>query len=182
MTYDIHSIAVEKPVRSTTIRINGMHKAPGTALMTGYQTKGHEVQRTMTVLQDVSYVVTASIRLNHELIDPTRGLNEKSYLAQFMRRAKAKTCFREMHLGVPGTETMTRFELIDETNAVHPVDQSSDFGYMFYGREYTDALPGTNKRTAIKNNLFYQAIMRDGVISVPPRSDPSLIVQSFQAF
>lgn len=110
-------------------------------------------QRAATILRDVAYIIEASF-------DIVGGENNPGkHLDQFNRRARNGQCFQRPYLGC--REFPADFALIEEeqipTGAFAGTGER-DFGYMLHDIDFADGMTAR----------FYHAVMRDGVIDVPP--------------
>lgn len=113
-------------------------------------------QRAAILLRDVSYTIEAHF-------DIVRGPdNIAKHLDQFQRRARRGAYYTRPYLGC--REFPAHFGLM-EHDAVSPeVDESlkgeRDLGWMLHDIDFAQD----------KQARFFRAIMRDGVIDVPPLS------------
>lgn len=111
-------------------------------------------QRAATILRDVAYVIEARF----DLLSGEE--NVAKHLDQFNRRARGGRCFHHPYLGC--REFAADFALIEQGAATPPVDPSlmgeRDLGYMLRDVDFDDEM----------TPHFFRAIMRDGVIHVPP--------------
>ena len=86
--------------------------------------------------------------------------NVGKHLDQFNRRARDGRCFQRPYLGC--REFPADFALIEEGEplpTVHPELQGErDLGYMLHDIDFADGM----------TPRFFRAILRDGVIDVPP--------------
>jgi CRISPR-associated protein Cas5d len=113
-------------------------------------------QRAAMLLRDVSYVIDAHF-------DIVRGPdNIAKHLDQFQRRARRGACYTRPYLGC--REFPAHFALMEHGAASPEVDESlkgeRDLGWMLHDIDFAE---GNQAR-------FFRAIMRDGVIDVPPLS------------
>ncbi|MEO5375363.1 MAG: type I-C CRISPR-associated protein Cas5c [Alphaproteobacteria bacterium] len=111
-------------------------------------------QRTTLFLADVDYLIEAHFDLVRAGADDSEG----KHLEMFRRRARAGQCFHQPCLGV--REFPARFELCeDDPPRPHPdLTGERDLGWMLHDIDFA----------AGRQPRFFQAVMRDGVIEVPP--------------
>lgn len=161
----VNRLHVMRPIRFTSLRRNEVGakisaSSAASAMKAGKGNIGLYVeaerqQRAALLLRDVAYVIEA----HFEII--SGEANEGKHLDQFNRRARMGQCFTRPVLGC--REFAADFELM-EGDALPPVDQSligeKDLGWMLHDIDFK------NGRQA----RFFHAIMRDGVIDVPPLS------------
>ena len=160
----ITRIHVLNPIRLTSLRRNEVGcKIPAgsasTAMKNGRGQLGIYVeeerqQRAATLLRDVGYVIEAHF-------DVVSGENNVAkHLDQFNRRAREGRCFQRPYLGC--REFPADFSLIEQGEPLPPVHDSlrgeHDLGYMLHDIDFKDEM----------TPHFFRAIMRDGVIDVPP--------------
>lgn len=160
----ITRVHVLNPIRFTSLRRNEVGcKIPAGSASTAMKTgRGHlglyveeeRQQRAATILRDVAYVIEAQF-------DVVSGENNVGkHLDQFNRRARDGRCFQRPYLGC--REFPADFALIEEGEPLPPVHDSlkgeRDLGYMLHDIDFKDDM----------TPHFFRAIMRDGVIDVPP--------------
>lgn len=166
--WHIDRIHVLKPIRFETIRRNevgGKVSAVSAArAMKAGSTAGLAVcvdedrqQRAATLLRDVAYVIEAHFELT-----PKAGSDDNvgKHLDIFNRRSKKGQCFHMPCLGV--REFPASFELIDDDAALSPAAPGlrgeKDLGWMLHDIDFAKGM----------TPRFFRAVMRDGVIEVPP--------------
>lgn len=121
-------------------------------------------QRQTTVLQNVRYRITATICPRRDF----SGTAEQLY-QQALRRIRGGKCFMQPCLGM--REFVAYFEESDHTR--QPIAEDYDAGLMVY--DVFDLHDfSVRKKPAPKLSLFH-AQMKQGVISVPPYDDPSVL-------
>jgi CRISPR-associated protein Cas5d len=158
----ITRLHVLRPIRFTSLRRNEVASkipvkgASGVAsamkhgrVNLGLYIEEDRQQRAATVLRDVAYVIEAGFDLLDKSEDPGK------HLAVFERRAKRGQCFHHPYLGT--REFDCHFEWVDEP-PVSEMTGERDLGWMLHDIEFADGM----------TPRFYRAIMRDGVIDVPP--------------
>lgn len=114
-------------------------------------------QRAATVLRDVAYVIEAHFELTPRA---DASDSEGKHLDIFNRRARKGQCFHAPCLGV--REFPACFELIEEDSSL-PVPHADllgerDLGWMLHDIDFANQM----------TPHFFRAVMRDGVIEVPP--------------
>lgn len=156
----IDRIHVLKPIRFTNLRRNEVgHKIPvGTVRQTMKAGKGNlgmaieedRQQRAATLLRDVEYVVEAHFILTSGI----DGLEKHSEM--FRRRAERGQCFSRPYLGT--RECPADFELIEGVIPESDLRGELDLGLMLHDIDYQNGM----------QPVFFNAVMRDGIIDVPP--------------
>lgn len=157
-------IRVLNPIRFTSIRRNEVaSKIPATtaasAMKSGRGRLGLYVeedrqQRAATILRNVDYLIEARFEI--------RGgeANVAKHLDQFNRRARDGRCFQRPYFGC--REFPAEFALFEEAESlpeVHPdLRGERDLGFMLHDIDFEDGMAPR----------FFRAVMRDGVIDVPP--------------
>jgi CRISPR-associated protein Cas5d len=160
----ITKIHVLNPIRFTSLRRNEVGcKIPaetvGAAMKSGRGRLGlfieeERQQRAATLLRDVAYVIEAQF-------DVLSGENNiGKHLDQFNRRARDGRCFQRPYLGC--REFPADFELIEEGQPLPMVHDDlkgeRDLGYVLHDIDFNDGM----------TPHFFRAILRDGVMDVPP--------------
>lgn len=111
-------------------------------------------QRAALVLRDVSYLIDAHFTIE------SGAENVAKHLDQFNRRARRGACFTRPYLGC--REFAAHFALVEEANQPPPADPSlageRDLGWILHDIDF-----GSDRTVR-----FFRALMRDGVIDVPP--------------
>lgn len=164
--WDIDRIRVLRPIRFESFRRNEVgHKIPaGTAeraMRTGnirdlrLFVEDDRQQRAATVLRNVAYVIEAHFeRTSRAGPDDTDG----KHLDTFNRRAARGQCFHQPCFGT--REFPAAFEL-QEGGPPAPdpsLKGDRDLGWMLHDIDYRDGM----------TPRFFKAVMRNGVIDVPP--------------
>lgn len=117
----------------------------------------HHTLRQTVALQDVYYRITAAIVPQPAFQDKTEQLYE-----QAMRRIRVGKCYFQPAMG--NREFVAYFKECDET--MHPIDESLDAGWMLYDVfDLNDC--AVHKKAQPKISMF-QAVMKHGVIEIPP--------------
>lgn len=160
----INRIHVLMPIRFTSIRRNEVagkvsavtagRAMRGTAGSLGIYIEEDRQQRAATILRDVAYVIEARF-------DILSGEdNAGKHLDQFNRRAREGRCFHRPYLGC--REFPADFALVEDNDPFPEIDDvvkgERDLGYMLHDIDFDDGM----------TPRFFRAVMRDGVIQVPP--------------
>lgn len=162
----IDRLHVLKPIRFTSLRRNEVGKKISAetavvAMRTGRGNLGLYIeeerqQRAALLLQDVGYVIEA----HFEIV--AGGENDGKYLDQFNRRARNGQCYTRPYFGC--REFAAHFNLIETDDILQPVHESligmRDLGWMLQDIDFQNG----------REPRFFHAVMRDGVIEVPPFS------------
>src|SRR5690606_38556991 len=111
-------------------------------------------QRATLLLRDVAYVIEAHFELTEragEEDTPSKHYN------MFLRRARKGQCFHRPYLGC--REFPAHFELLEDGVPIESVHRGErDLGWMLLDIDFADNM----------TPRFFRAVMRDGVIEVPP--------------
>lgn len=159
----ITRLHVLNPIRFTSLRRNEVaSKIPAgsvaKAMKAGRGNLGLYVeedrqQRAATLLRDVAYVIEARF-------DIRDGSHPGKHLDQFNRRARDGQCFHRAYLGC--REFPAHFALIEPGEPLPTVDSElsgeRDLGYMLHDIDFANGMAPR----------FFRAVMRNGVIDVPP--------------
>ena len=134
-----------------------MRKGSTTGLYVVADEGNERQQRAATVLRNVAYVIEAHFEPTDKA---TVADSEGKHLDIFNRRARKGQCFHHPYLGT--REFPAQFALIEDeiwpTSNLSEQDKDKDLGWMLHDIDFND------------NNTprFFRAVMRDGVIQVPP--------------
>lgn len=171
-TWRIERLRVLRPIRFETIRRNEVaSRIPSLNVrkaMNAGSTEGLALyvdedrqQRAATILKDVAYIIEARI----ELKDPANA-NEPigKHLDTFNRRARRGQCFHRPCLGT--REFAADFALVEEEPPAPDGDLLGDRDLGWMALDIDFARGG--------RPLFFNAVMRDGVIDVPPLNSPDV--------
>ena len=120
----------------------------------------NRVQRNSIVLKDVGYIIEASVFVDEDLINRTKGnghpVTVKKYREMFERRVKKGQCWHQPCLGT--REFAADFSLPDEQDA--PLDITYPIGSMLYDMYYD-----------LKGNatplFFYDVAIKNGILECP---------------
>lgn len=187
MRWVVDRIHVLSPIRFTQIRRNELdQKIPAKNVETGMKKrKGslgifveeHSQQRAARILKDVRYGIEAHLEVlcptekNGQVLDHP----EAKHLDTFKRRAATGQCFHHPYLGC--REFPAYFRLLKDEEAFPPVplelQGDRDFGYVLWDIEFRVDPDGPVVEANKGNHLrpearFFRAVMRNGVIQVPP--------------
>lgn len=178
----IDRIHVLKPIQFTSIRRNEVASKASASTAKSAMNAGKgdlgiiieedRQQRAAMVLRDVAYVIEAHFEiLDSRFEKDGRELpmndNAGKHLDMFNRRARQGQYFHHPYFGC--REFPVNFELIEgptpETE-LSPTDLDKDFGFMLHDIVF-DQDPKTK---AVKHTTpkFFRAVMKNGVIEVPP--------------
>lgn len=182
----IDRIHVVNPIRFTNIRRNEIDtKIPvkggagvNAAIASGNGQLGiaveeHRQQRASLLLRDVRYLVDAHFDILDFRVDkdgPQLGENEVAgkHLDMFKRRARSGQVCHQPYFGC--REFPVRFSLVEEGDERPQPDTAllgeRDLGFMLHDIEFDQ--DGGTKRVKSATPHFFRAVMRDGVIDVPP--------------
>lgn len=166
----IDRLHVLKPIRFTSMRRNEVGakipaNAASSAMKSGRGNLGMYIeeerqQRAALLLRDVAYVVEAHFDI------VSGDANEGKHLDQFNRRARAGQCFTRPYLGC--REFAADFALIEKDADLPKPDASllveRDLGWMLHDIDFKNG----------KQARFFHAIMKDGMIDVPPLHSPEV--------
>jgi CRISPR-associated protein Cas5d len=163
MRWRIECIDVLKPIRWDSVRRNEVSAVASvrnlqTAMRGGPADLGIDVeaarqQRAAVVLRDVDYVIHARIELTDRASsdDPLA-----KYVEMFRRRATAGQCFHRPYLGM--REFAADFALLDGGEAIRPIAESRDLGWMLLDIDHANGRPSP---------LFFAARLENGSVAVP---------------
>lgn len=182
----IDCIHVINPIRFTNVRRNEIDtKIPvkggagvNAAMASGNGQLGiaveeHRQQRASLLLRDVRYLIDAHFSILDFRVDkdgPQLGENEVAgkHLDMFKRRARSGQVFHQPYFGC--REFPVRFSLLEEGNERPQPDDAllgeRDLGFMLHDIEFDQET--ATKRVKSATPHFFRAVMKDGVIAVPP--------------
>lgn len=162
----IEKIHVIRPIRFTNIRRNEVGcKIPDGKVRSAMKTgeaisifiEDERQQRAATVLRDVEYVIEAHYEFTGSDDD-----NPGRHHEVFTRRASKGQCFHRPVLGC--REFPARFDLIEGDIPQSKLEGMCDLGWMLYDIDFSDGM----------KPLFFKAVMKDGVVEVPPPGSPEV--------
>jgi len=163
----IDRLHVLRPIRFTSQRRNEVGAkisagAAAAAMKSGRGNLGLYVeeerqQRASLLLRDVAYIIEA----HFEIVSGEP--NEAKHLDSFNRRARTGQCFTRPYLGT--RECAADFSLIESDRDIPPTElpigqRDRDFGWMLHDIDFKNG----------RQPRFFNAIMRNGTIDVPPLS------------
>lgn len=126
----------------------------------GIYVENERQQRAAMLLRDVAYVIEA----HFDIVDGEP--NEAKHLDQFNRRARAGQCFTRPYLGT--RECAADFALIEHGQPLpqpHPsLAGRRELGWMLHDIDFRNG----------RQPRFFNAVMVDGVIDVPPFDSPEV--------
>ena len=162
----VDRIHVLKPIRFDNVRRNELagKLAPGVvkkAMNDGRSPvevfiEDERQQRASLVLRDVAYVIEG-----HFTFTGSEDNNEAKHKEMFDRRAAKGQCFHHPYLGC--REFPAHFELVDG-----PLPRSVLVGEVELGWMLHDIVFAKQKEKKEHEARFFRAVMRDGLIEVPP--------------
>lgn len=189
MRWVVDVIHVLNPIQSTSIRRNELKgtiptkgalakalKGEPAALGLDIGDSGNRAQRASAILKDVRYGIEAHV----EIVRPDVGPDgqplahpEAKHLETFKRRAARGQFFHQPYFGT--REFPADFTLVDAFPPCPPALRGEHrLGWMLHDMAYT---PNPKGGTIVESNegrrlhaeaRFFDAVMRDGVIVVPP--------------
>ncbi|MGR0188399.1 type I-C CRISPR-associated protein Cas5c [Azospirillum aestuarii] len=173
IVWSIDRIHVLNPIRFQSLRRNEVgHKVPVATVRHAMRSKDitelrqiidqDRQQRAAVILVDVDYMIEAHVTLTKEV-----GVNDSigTHLTMFSRRARRGQCFHQPCLGT--REFPADFEFWDGPVPVHALpdeQRNMDLGPMLQDIDHSNG----------RSSLIFHAVLRDGVLTVPPRSSPEV--------
>ena len=165
--WQVNKIEVLNPIRWMTLRRNEVSKViPAGSVKTAMKTgRGHlgsfieqdRQQRAGLFLRDVAYRIHAGFEMTDKA---GAGDNSGKFAEMFKRRVKKGQCFNQPYLGT--REFSCDFRLIDDCTQERPaIAEDRELGWMLYDLDFSSP--------ADPQPLFFNATMRQGVITVPDR-------------
>lgn len=189
----IHTIEVLKPVRFTNIRRNEVGRkapAPNRAAMSGEPAnlgllvEDERQQRASTLLRDVAYIIAASfdvldLRMERGGPELSRQAIEGKHLDIFKRKARTGQYRHHPYFGC--REFPASFSLLEATSPEPKSELAEEqrnqrLGWMLHDIDY---IPDPNGPIVESNQgrrlraepRFFNAEMKDGIITIPPFSE-----------
>jgi CRISPR-associated protein Cas5d len=167
--WKIHRIAVLKEIRFTSFKrneVNGGRARPteaeiaGRARMDDYFADEDRAQRTTLALSEVDYVIDASFALT-DRAGPDEHV--RKFEEMFERRLAKGQHHHAPYLGC--REFAAAVEPADPTRT--PIKLTKPLGFMLHDLEFDERGRGKPR--------FFAAMLRDGVVEVPPfeRAEPA---------
>ena len=172
MRWQVTKIEVLNPILWTSVRRNEVG-ATASAKSAGIYIEEKRQQKNTLLLKDVRYRIWAQLvyipvserpKAAFDKRPPGNDENPMKYYQMFERRASQGQCFTQPYLGT--REFAASFRLVNPTVEVLPpplsADQGGDrdLGLMLYDMDFS------NPKDI--QALFYRAVMKGGVIIVPP--------------
>lgn len=165
--WQVTQIDVLNPIKWMNLRRNEVEsivsaRTAQTAMKEGVGNLGIYVdeqrqQRASLLLKDVRYRIYAQFSMTDQAGPQDSAAK---FADMFRRRAEKGQCFNQPYLGC--REFSCDFELVsDKSNAVEPIEETRDLGFMLYDLDYTDS--------ASPSPLFFRAQMKNGCVMVPSR-------------
>ena len=170
--WEITRIEVLNPIKWTSIRRNEVG-ATGSPRVKQIYIEDNRQQRNALLLKDVRYRIFA--KMVYIPVDK-RGRSQRAgeaddnpgkYQSMFVRRASKGQCFNQPYLGTREFSANFRFLANEEPNGPKPLSEDRDFGIMLYDMDFSKP----KKISA----LFYKAVMKQGVIEVPPLNSEEIM-------
>lgn len=170
----VDCIQVLRPIRFESLRRNEVGSKISDSKVRSAMTAGNiarleyyvdedRQQRASTLLRDVAYVIHAHFELTD---NAGPGDNEGKHLDIFKRRARMGQCFHAPCLGT--REFPASFALVDADSEVPTPHESlqgeRDLGWMLHDIDFEHGM----------TPMFFRAVMRDGLIDVPPFRHPEV--------
>ncbi len=158
--WNVHRIAVLNEIQWTAFRRNEVSKRapePSMALVDSGGTApvlfadSERAQRNTVALREVKYEIEASFEMTSRA---GKGDNPAKFADMFRRRVEGGQHFHQPYLGC--RECVADVEPSDGKQT--PIGQSQDLGLMLFDIDYA-----SDK----KKPLFFDAVMKNGVIEVP---------------
>jgi len=157
----VGSIHILKPIKFDNIRRNEVgSKIPfrniTTAMKDGKSAlelfiENDRRQRAAMVLRDVEYIIEAHFEFTSK-----EDNNEGKHLDMFNRRVQNGQCFHRPYLGC--REFAAHFTMVEEEIPKSQLSGETDLGWMLHDIDFKNGMEAK----------FFRAIMRNGIIVVPP--------------
>ncbi len=146
----VDRIHVLNPIRFDNIRRNEVGSVMSSRA-DGLFIEEQRQQRAALVLRDVAYVIEA-----HFEFAGTEDNNTSKHKEIFERRARKGQCFHHPYLGC--REFPACFELVEGEVPASKLVGEQHLGWMLHDLDFTNNMEAG----------FFRAMLRDGVIEVPP--------------
>jgi len=183
MRWVVDKLHILSPIRFTHVRRNELNcKIPTKNIVSnvkkgsdlGIAVEDHRQQRAAIILKDVRYGIEAHVEVIKPELKDGNPIDspEAKHLRQFKERAKKGKYFHHPYLGT--REFPLNFELVE---AFPECDDSLrgeiDLGYMLHDIVFVpdpkgEVIESNQGRRLSAEARFLHAIMRDGVINIPP--------------
>lgn len=174
MRWVIDRIQVCQPIRFTNIRRNEVKATISGRVMKMAMERGKTIpymdaskeiqQRASLLLTDVRYVITAHFDMTEKAAE---GDNPGKFQDIIKRRLQKGQYYHQPYFGCREFQVYFQ-EAAGAYPCVEELRGEKDLGYMLYDLDYSnpeDVRP-----------MFFRAVMRDGVIIVPPVTSEEVIV------
>ena len=174
MRWVIDQIQVCQPIRFTNIRRNEVKATISGRVMKVAMERGKTIpymdaskeiqQRASLLLTDVRYVITAHFDMTEKAAE---GDNPGKFQDIIKRRLRKGQYYHQPYFGCREFPVYFQ-EAAGEYPCVEELHGEKDLGYMLYDLDYSnpeDVRP-----------MFFRAVMKDGVIIVPPVTSEEVIV------
>lgn len=159
--YQINRIEVLKPIRYISFKRNEVKCRVENGPIYADEER---TQRQTVALKDVRYRIAASIIPRAAFVG-----KEKQLYEQALRRIRNGKCFHQPCLGI--REFVSYFEESD--NKRKPIAEDLDAGYMVY--DVFSPYDYVVCQKAKPQLSLYHAVMKNGVIHVPPYESPEVL-------
>lgn len=167
----VRRIEVLKPIRWISLRRNEVGAVVSVSNVKSAMSKGagdlalyvedERQQRAGLFLRDVRYRLHADLE-----VLPNAGANNPppKFWEMFERRASKGQCVNQPYLGC--REFACDFRLVDANEAVVPIAETRDLGWMLHDMDYEDPADPTPR--------FFRAELNGGVLAVPDAHSPEV--------
>ena len=162
--WEIERIEVLRPIRYVSFKRNEVKSTISERNPTCIYTDDDRTQRQTVALQDVRYRIVARIVPRRGFEQRQRALEE-----QALRRIRSGKCFFQPSLGL--REFAAYFAESD--GAAQPIPVDLDAGLMLY--DVFDLHECEVTKKAQPQPSLFHAVMRQGVIEVPPYDSPEVL-------
>ncbi len=167
----VRRIEVLKPIRWISLRRNevgavvpvnsvksAMNKGSGDLAL---YVEDERQQRAGLFLRDVAYRLHADLE-----VLPAAGANNPppKFWEMFERRTGKGQCVNQPYLGC--REFACDFRLVEEAEAVAPISETRDLGWMLHDMEF--------ENPADPRPRFFRAELKSGVLTVPDAASPEV--------
>lgn len=179
MRWEVTRIEVLNPIRRFSIRRNEV-KALMNPKANFVDCEKERTQRMAYILRDVRYRIFAKLvfiplaqrsKKDQEITRKklaekgTEDENPGKYYGQFERRISKGGCYHMPYLGC--REYSCHFEWIPDATYQTGIPESRNLGFMLYDMDFS------NEKNP--QPMFFEAIMTDGVITVPPINSEKIL-------
>lgn len=169
--WEVTKIEVLNPIQWTSIRRNEVGALANVKAEQIFAEDKRQQKNTL-MLKNVAYRLHAKLvyipvgSRKRKVRDGGQDENPMKYYSMFERRAEKGQCFYQPYLGT--REFSASFRLITEkVEKTPPISEDRDFGIMLYDMDFTDEKD--------IRPMFYRAIMKKGIIDVPPSHSKEIL-------